>query len=111
MTEFRGALKTFLITEDAYLGIVDLARLDPSDPDLEVQRDILRKILEQFRVLTGVELDSDDSQSTRSGAELTLRDDNVLKWSTLTEILECSNNLIDGWFRVPKINDSLSESN
>ena len=44
------------ITSETLNKVIDLARLDPLAPGMALQKDHLKKILEQFRVLRHVNL-------------------------------------------------------
>ena len=94
------------ITDDVFLKIVDLARLDPLAPSMAIHRDEFRKILEHFSVLSHVDISDVDPTIHINPVRLPFSDDEPVETLTLDDAMSNTRLRTSDYFLAPKILDS-----
>lgn len=105
MSESESKVKTEVsgISDRTLAEVIDLAKLDPMDPSLEAQKVHLRKIIEYFKVLKGVELDEHGPTTMINPTPLRLREDEIVKCFSKDEAMNNSRLRLDEYFHAPRI--------
>jgi aspartyl/glutamyl-tRNA(Asn/Gln) amidotransferase C subunit len=94
------------ITDDLFLKVVDLARLDPLAPSMAIHRDEFRKILEHFSVLSRVDISDVDPAIHINTVRLPFSDDEPVETLTRDDALSNTRLRTSEYFLAPKILDS-----
>jgi len=91
------------IKDDILGRIIELARLDPLAPGMAVQKDHLKKILDNFRVLRNVKIEGVEPITLVNQASLPLRDDVVDDTFTLEEATANARLKLNEFFLAPRV--------
>jgi len=95
------------ITDDVFIKILELARLDPLAPAMAIHRDEFRKILELFSVLSHADISDVDPAIHINPAKLPYSDDEPVETLTRDDALSNTRQRTSEYFLAPKILDSI----
>jgi len=98
-----GTTGTSEITDEVLNEVIDLGRLNPLTPGMSMQKHHLKKILDNFRILSQVDIQNLDPTIQVNPTVLPLREDEVIDWLTQSEALRNARNNTGEFFRAPKI--------
>ena len=107
--EKKAFLEGEEITEELLSRVIHLARLDPDAPEMAVQKEHLRRILDYFRVLSEVELDEGSVPLGVNSAELLLREDEAVGGLSQEEALSNAKHKSGKFFLAPRIMEGEEE--
>jgi len=107
--EKQGFLEAEEITDELLSKIIHLARLDPDAPEMGVQKEHLRRILDYFRVLNEVELEEGSVPVRVNSAELLLREDEGEEGLSQEEALSNAKHKSGKFFLAPRIMEGEEE--
>lgn len=93
------------ISKDDVIKVAELARLEVTQEETEVFTDQLENILEYVEKLN--ELDTDNVEPTSHVLDIStsLREDKVVNWLTIEEVLQNAPESEDDFFVVPQVID------
>ena len=93
------------ISKDDVVKVAELARLEVTESETETFTDQLGNILEYIEKLN--ELDTDNVEPTSHVLEIStpLREDKVVNWLTIEEVLQNAPESEDDFFVVPQVID------
>jgi len=91
------------ITDKVLNEVIDLARLDPLIPGMSMQKHHLRKILDNFRILSQVDLHNLDPTIQVNPTALPLREDEAIDWFSLSDAMGNARLSTGEFFRAPRI--------
>jgi len=91
------------ISDQTLQDVIRLARLDPSDPDMERRKEHLRKILEYFGILSGVDVEGIDPTVQINPIPIPLRPDEIGESLSRDDALGNSGLKVGEFFRSPQI--------
>ncbi len=95
--------ETIEITDEVLAEVIDLARLDPLEPGMSLQKQHLKNILDHFRILRQVEVEGVDPTIQVNPTPIPLRPDEVIDWLSPAESLANARLATGQFFRSPRI--------
>jgi len=93
------------ISKDDVIKVAELARMEVTEKETEIFTDQLGNILEYIEKLN--ELDTDNVEPTSHVLDIStpLREDRVVNWLTIDEVLQNAPESEDDFFVVPQVID------
>ncbi|MFH1677056.1 MAG: Asp-tRNA(Asn)/Glu-tRNA(Gln) amidotransferase subunit GatC [bacterium] len=91
------------ISDQLLQDVIRLARLDPSDPSMELKKEHLKKILDYFGILSGVDVEGVDPTVQINAIPVPLRADGVKESLSREDALGNSVLKVGEFFRSPQI--------
>ncbi len=99
----REKVETKMVTDEVIADVIQLARLDPSDPTMAEQKEHLKRILGHFRILSQMEVEGLNPTIMINPTPILLREDKVGESLERTDALQNAQLKTGELFQAPKI--------